>query len=59
MPSEREGLREAMLVETPELSFTPQGDPDPRLVRLVEFIARQAAREFYEQEVKKQGSRGS
>jgi len=48
-----------MLVEAPELSFTPQGDPDPRLVRLVEFLARQAAREFYEQEVKRQGSRGS
>ena len=59
MPSEREELLEAMLVEAPELSFTPRGDPDPRLVRLVEFLARQAAREFYEQEVKKQGSRGS
>jgi len=58
-PSEREELLEALLVEAPELSFTPQGDPDPRLVRLVEFLARQAAREFYEQEVKKQGSRGS
>lgn len=59
VPSEREELLEAMLVETPELKFTPKGDPDPRLVRLVEFLARQAAREFYEQEVKKQGSRGS
>jgi len=48
-----------MLVETPELSFTPRANPDPRLVRLVEFLARQAARELYEQEVKKQGSRGS
>jgi hypothetical protein len=57
--SEREELLEAMLVETPELSFTARGDPDPRLVRLVEFLARQAAREFYEQEVEKQGSRGS
>ena len=59
VPSGREELLEAMLVEAPELSFTPRGDPDPRLVRLVEFLARQAAREFYEQEVKKQGSRGS
>lgn len=59
MPSEREELLEALLVEAPELSFTPRGDPDARLVRLVEFLARQAAREFYEQEVKKQGSRGS
>ena len=59
VPSEREELLEALLVEAPELSFTPEGDPDLRLVRLVEFLARQAAREFYEQEVKKQGSRGS
>ena len=59
MPSGREELLEALLVEAPELSFTPRGDPDPRLVRLVEFLARQAAREFYEQEVRKQGSRGS
>ena len=59
MPSGREELLEALLVEAPELSFTPRGDPDPRLVRLVEFLARQAAREFYEQEVEKQGSRGS
>lgn len=59
MPSGREELLEALLVEAPELSFTPRGDPDPRLVRLVEFLARQAAREFYEQEVKKQGSNGS
>lgn len=58
-PSEREELLEAMLIETPELSFTPRGDPDPRLIRLVEILARQAAREFYEQEVRKQGSRGS
>lgn len=59
MPSEREELLEALLVEAPELRFTPRGDPDPRLIRLVEFLARQAAREFHEQEVKKQGSRGS
>lgn len=59
VPSEREELLVALLVEAPELSFTPKGDPDPRLVRLVEFLARQAAREFYEQEAKKQGSRGS
>jgi hypothetical protein len=59
VPSEREELLEALLVEAPELSFAPQGDPDPRLVRLVEFLARQAACEFYEQEVKRQSSRGS
>jgi len=59
MPIEREELLEAMLVETPELTFTPRGDPDPRLIRLVEFLARQAAREFFEKEIKRQGSRGS
>lgn len=59
VPSEREELLEAMLVETSELKFTPKGDPDPRLIRLIEFLARQAAREFYEQEGKKQRSRGS
>jgi hypothetical protein len=47
VPSERKELLEALLVEAPKLSFMPQGDPDPRLVRLVEFLARQAAREFY------------
>jgi hypothetical protein len=59
MPTEREELLKATLVETPELRFTPRGDPDPRLVRLVEFLARQAAREFFEKESKRQGSRGS
>ncbi|MGE0502514.1 MAG: hypothetical protein AB7I79_15585 [Rhizobiaceae bacterium] len=59
MPIEREELLKAMLVETPELRFTPRGDPDPRLVRLIEFLARQAAREFFEKEIKRQGSRGS
>lgn len=59
MPTEREELLEVMLVETPELRFTPRGDPDPRLIRLVEFLAREAAREFFEQENERQSSRGS
>lgn len=59
IPTGREELLEAMLIETPELRFTPQGDPDPRLIRLVEFLARQAAREFFGKEIKRQGSRGS
>jgi hypothetical protein len=59
MPTEREELLEAMLVEEPELRFTPRGDPDPRLVRLVDFLARQAAREFFEQENTRQSARGS
>lgn len=57
--TQREELLEAMLAEKPELRFTPRGDPDPRLIRLVEFLAREAAREFFELESKKQGSRGS
>lgn len=57
--TEREGLLEAMLVEKPELRFTPRGDPDPRLVRLIDFLATQAAREFFEQENTRQSARGS
>lgn len=58
-PSDREELLEAMLVEASELRFTPRGDPDSRLIRLVEFLAREAAREFFELENKRQSSRGS
>lgn len=49
---EREELLEALLLDEPELTFTPRGNPDPRLLRLVEFLARQAARECYAEEVK-------
>ncbi len=49
---EREELLEALLLDEPELSFTPRGNPDPRLLRLVDFLARQAARECYAEEVK-------
>lgn len=58
-PSQREELLEAMLAEKPELRFTPRGDPDSRLIRLVEFLAREAAREFFELENERQRSRGS
>lgn len=60
-PSERERLLEALLLKgEPELAFTPRGNPDPRLLRLVDFLARQAARKFYEAEKKqKQESSGS
>lgn len=47
----REALLESLLLEEPELTFTSQGDPDPRLLRLVDFLARQAARECYAEEV--------
>lgn len=58
-PSEREDLLDALLLGEQELTFTPRGDPDPRLVRLVEFLARQAARECYEAESKQKEDRTS
>lgn len=44
---EREALLEAMLVETSELTFTPRGDPDPRLVQLARLLGEQLARETF------------
>jgi hypothetical protein len=41
---EREELLESLIPDEPELTFTPRGNPDPRLLRLVDFLARQAAR---------------
>lgn len=55
---EREELLESLLIGEPELTFTPRGDPDPRLLRLVDFLARQAARECYAEEVKQTRPRG-
>lgn len=49
---ERGALLESLMIDEPELTFTPCGNPDPRLLRLVEFLARQAARECYAEEVK-------
>lgn len=49
---EHEALLESLMIDEPELTFTARGDPDPRLLRLVEFLARQAARECYAEEVK-------
>lgn len=50
--SEFEALRESMVFEGPELTFTPRGSPDPRLLRLVRLLAQQAARECYEEELR-------
>lgn len=50
--SEREALLEALMFGEPELTFTARGNPDPRLLRLVGFLARQAARECYAEEVR-------
>ena len=55
---EREELLESLLIDEPELTFTPRGDPDPRLLRLVDFLARQAARECYAEEVNMTRRRG-
>lgn len=55
---EREALLESLLLEEPELTFTARGNPDPRLLRLVEFLARQAARECYAEEVRMMKRRG-
>ncbi len=40
------------VLDEPELTFTPRGAPDPRLLRLVGILARQAAQECYAEEVK-------
>ena len=55
---EREELLEAMLTDTPELTFTPRGDPDPRLVRLARLLGRQLARQTFEAQRTKRGSDG-
>lgn len=57
--SEREELLEAMLVDAQELTFTPRGDPDPRLVNLARLIGRRMARQNFEAQRNKQGSNGS
>jgi hypothetical protein len=41
-----------MVFDGPELTFTPRGSPDSRLLRLVRLLAKQAARECYEEELR-------
>lgn len=57
--SEREELLEAMLVDAPVLTFTPRGDPDPRLVLLARLLGRQMARQTFAAQIAKRGSTGS
>jgi hypothetical protein len=57
--SEREELLEAMLLDVPELTFTPRGDPDPRLVQLARLLGRQMARQNFEAQRTKRGPNGS
>ncbi len=56
--NEREELLESLLIDEPDLTFTPRGDPDPRLLLLVDFLARQAARECYAEEGRMTRRRG-
>jgi len=50
--AEREALLESLLLDAAELTFTPRSSPDPRLLRLVGILAKQAARECFAEEVK-------
>lgn len=58
-PSEREELLEAMLVDASELTFTPRGDPDPRLVQLARLLGKQMARQNFEAQKTRRGLDGS
>ena len=57
--SEREELLAAMLLDAPELTLTPRGNPDPRLVQLARWLGRQMARQNFAAQINKQGSDGS
>lgn len=56
---EREALLEAMLVDSPELTFTPRGEPDPRLVQLARLLGEQLARENFLSQMDGRPSRDS
>ncbi len=45
--SKFEALRERMVFEGPELTFTTCGSPDPRLLHLVQILDRHVARESH------------
>lgn len=57
--SEREELLEAMLLDVPELTLTPRGDPDPRLVQLARLLGGQMARQNFEAQRTRRSSNGS
>lgn len=57
--SEREALLEAMLVDAAELTFTPRGDPDPRLAQLARLLGAQLARENFLSQMDGRPSRDS
>ncbi len=56
---ERKQLLEALLVDAPELTFTPRGDLDPRLVRLARLLGEQLARENFAAQTTERGRRRS
>lgn len=56
---ERRELREAMLPDGPELTFTPRGAPDPRLVQLARLLGQQLARQNFATQMNKRGPNGS
>lgn len=58
-PGQRPALPRAEFADTPELTFTSRGDPDARLVQLVRLLARQAARDHYEAQMRSQGKSAS
>lgn len=56
---DRKELREAMLPDAPELTFTPRGNPDPRLVQLARLLGEQLARQNFAAQMNKRGPNGS
>ncbi|MEJ5899732.1 recombinase family protein [Ochrobactrum teleogrylli] len=47
-----------MLPDAPELTFTPRGNPDPRLIQLARLLGRQMARQDFEAQIRKRGPNG-
>ncbi len=57
--NEREHRLEGMLIDEPELTFTPRGDPDPRLVQLARLLGEQLARETFAAQMNRREQRRS
>lgn len=57
--SESREPRGAVLADVPELTFTPRGDPDPRLIELARLLGRQLARQNFTAQMNKRGPKGS
>lgn len=48
-----------MLPDAPELTFTPRGDPDPRLVQLARLLGQRLARQNFAAQMNTRGPNGS